>query len=181
MANEETITLGGGCFWCLEGVYQEMKGVTSVVSGYMGGHVDHPTYNQVCSGTTGHVEVVQIGFDPDIISVDDILDVFFAIHDPTTKDRQGNDVGSQYRSVIFYHSDKQRQAAEEAIRKLEAGRAFTAAIVTEVKSAGTFYRAEAYHQNYFSDNPRQPYCQLVVSPKVDKFRRKFADKRRAAS
>jgi|SRR5581483_1549186 len=180
VAGKETATLGGGCFWCLEAVYDEMAGVLSVESGYMGGHVPNPTYREVCTGTTGHVEVVQVVFDPDVISFRDILDVFFTIHDPTTPDRQGNDVGPQYRSVIFYHSEAQRAAAEEAIRELEGQQIWPGPIVTEVRAAGTFYRAEEYHQEYFRNNPRQPYCVYVVSPKVHKFREKFkANVRRA--
>jgi peptide-methionine (S)-S-oxide reductase len=153
-----------------------MDGVFSVESGYMGGSLANPTYQQVCSGATGHVEVVQITFDPAISTYREILAVFFAIHDPTTRDRQGNDVGSQYRSVIFYTSMEQRSAAEQLIRELEAERIWTDPIVTEVRQAATFYRAEDYHQNYFRDNPRQPYCAFVVAPKAKKFRDKFKHK-----
>jgi peptide-methionine (S)-S-oxide reductase len=172
MPRSETVTLGGGCFWCLEAVYDRMTGVLSVESGYMGGHVENPTYRDVCTGRTGHVEVAQVTFDPDIASLRDVLEVFFAIHDPTSMDRQGNDVGSQYRSVIFYHDDRQRAVAEEMIRELGPG------IVTEVRPASTFYKAEDYHQEYFQNNPNQPYCAFVVAPKVAKFRQKFADKLR---
>lgn len=173
----ELATLGGGCFWCLEAVYQEMEGVQSVRSGYMGGQVPDPTYEEVCSGRSGHVEVAEVVFDAKTITFRDVLDVFFAIHDPTTLDRQGNDVGTQYRSVIFYTSEEQRQVAEEAIKEQQANWRDT--IVTAVEPASTFYVAENYHQNYFRDNPRQSYCMFVVSPKVSKFREKFAEKRRA--
>jgi peptide-methionine (S)-S-oxide reductase len=174
MANQEIATLGGGCFWCLEAVYQEMKGVKSVVSGYMGGRVPDPTYRQVCGGDTGHVEVVQVTFDPTVISFRDVLEVFFVIHDPTTFDRQGNDVGEQYRSVIFYHSEPQKETAEAVIRELEHNKAFDRPIVTQVRPAEPFYRAEDYHQNYFRDNPNQTYCSYVVAPKLRKFRQKLA-------
>lgn len=173
MANQETATLGGGCFWCLEAVYQEMKGVESVVSGYMGGRLPNPTYQQVCGGNTGHVEVVQVTFDSGVVSYGDVLDVFFAIHDPTTKNRQGNDVGEQYRSVIFYHSEAQKQAAEAKIRELEAQHLWSNPVVTALEPAATFYRAEDYHQNYYRDNPNQGYCAFVVEPKVRKFREKL--------
>ena len=180
MAKEEKATFGGGCFWCLQAVYERMDGVRSVESGYMGGHTENPTYGDVCSGTTGHVEVVQVVFDPAITTYQDLLDVFFAIHDPTTRDRQGNDIGSQYRSVIFYHSDAQRAAGEQAIRELDASGTLGNPVVTEVQSASRFYKAEEYHQQYFENNPQQPYCAYVVSPKVQKFREKFAKKFRAA-
>ncbi len=172
----ETATLGGGCFWCLEAVYDEMEGVTSVESGYMGGHKPNPSYQDVCGGRTGHAEVVQVVFDADAISYRDILDVFFAIHDPTTRDRQGNDVGSQYRSVIFYHSEEQHKTAEETIREMVAQKTWPAPIVTDVQPATEFYRAEDYHQEYFRNNPNQPYCTFVVNPKVQKFRKKFTDR-----
>ena len=178
MPTTEIATLGGGCFWCLEAVYQQMQGVISIVSGYMGGHVEKPTYQQVCSGATGHVEVAQLTFDPGIASYRDILEVFFAIHDPTSLDRQGNDAGPQYRSVIFYHSDQQRSVAEETIGRLNAEGIWDAPIVTEVRPAVTFYPAEDYHQNYFRSHPAQPYCAFVVAPKVRKFREKFAAKLR---
>ena len=174
MANEQTATLGGGCFWCLEAVYQEMEGVLKVVSGYMGGHVTNPTYQQVCSGATGHVEVTQVTFDAKTVSYEEVLEVFFAIHDPTSRDRQGDDSGSQYRSVIFYHDEAQRAAAETAISTLTAERVYSLPIVTEVRPAVTFYAAEDYHQQYFTNHPNQPYSAFVVSPKVQKFRRKFA-------
>lgn len=172
----EIATLGGGCFWCLEAVYDQMQGVTSVESGYMGGKRPNPTYEQVCSGATGHVEVVQVHFNPELVTFRDVLDVFFAIHDPTTFDRQGNDVGSQYRSVIFYHSDAQKATAEEVMRELTDSKAFPDPIVTEVKPAQDFYVAEDYHQEYFARNPRQSYCAFVVSPKVAKFRKQFSER-----
>jgi len=178
-AQSEVATLAGGCFWCLEAVYQEMVGVRSVESGYMGGHLANPTYEAVCRGTTGHAEAVQVTFDPEITAYRDILNVFFAIHDPTTRDRQGNDVGTQYRSAIFYRDDRQRAIAEETIRELNAEHIWPDPIVTEVEPASTFYKAEDYHQEYFRNNPRQPYCAYVVAPKVQKFRQKFAAKLRA--
>jgi peptide-methionine (S)-S-oxide reductase len=170
MANSEIATLGGGCFWCLEAVYQQMDGVLSVASGYMGGHVKDPSYKDVCTGRTGHIEVVQVTFDPEVASYRDVLEVFFAIHDPTSRDRQGNDSGPQYRSAIFYHSEEQRKIAEEFLKP---------PIVTELRPAETFYRAEDYHQDYYLNNSEQPYCMFVVSPKVQKFRKKFADKLRS--
>jgi peptide-methionine (S)-S-oxide reductase len=171
---QEIATLGGGCFWCLEAVYQEMKGVLSVVSGYMGGPAPNPTYREVCGGDTGHIEVVQLTFDTAVISFRDVLEVFFGIHDPTTLDRQGNDAGEQYRSVIFYHSDAQKQTAEALIRELDAERIWSHPIVTQIRPAEPFYRAEDYHQNYFRNNPRQTYCAYVVAPKLRKFREKLA-------
>ena len=171
MPQSEIATLGGGCFWCLEAVYEGMEGVSQVESGYMGGDIENPTYEQVSTGRTGHVEVVEVTFDPEVTSYREILDVFFAIHDPTTRDRQGNDVGSQYRSVIFYHDDRQRATAERTIRELTV---FPAPIVTLVEPARVFYKAEAYHQEYFRNHPQQPYCAFVVAPKVKKFREKFA-------
>jgi peptide-methionine (S)-S-oxide reductase len=179
MPKEEIAILAGGCFWCLEAVYQEMEGVISVESGYIGGHVDNPTYEQVCSGGTGHAEAVRIAFDPEQTSYREILEVFFAIHDPTTPNRQGNDVGTQYRSTIFYLDERQRATAEELIRELSAEHIWDSPIVTELEPAATFYKAEDYHQNYFRSNPRQPYCAYVVSPKVQKFRQKFAKKMRS--
>ncbi len=178
MAIEETATLGGGCFWCMEAVYQQMEGVLAVESGYMGGSLANPTYSQVCAGETGHVEVVQLQFDSAISSFRDILEVFFAIHDPTSLDRQGDDSGAQYRSVIFYRDDAQRQAAERTIRDIEAEGIWSAPIVTEVRAAETFYPAENYHRHYFRNHPNQPYCAFVVAPKVRKFREKFAAKMR---
>jgi len=179
LAETEVATLAGGCFWCLEAVYREMAGVRTVESGYMGGQLANPTYEAVCSGTTGHAEAVQVTFDPAATDYRDILHVFFAIHDPTTLNRQGNDVGTQYRSAIFYHDDRQRAIAEEVIRELNAEQIWPSPIVTEVAPASTFYKAEAYHQEYFRNNPRQPYCAYIVAPKVQKFRQKFAAKLRA--
>ena len=177
-AGEEVAVLGGGCFWCLEAVYQELKGVTGVISGYAGGHVPHPTYEAVCEKGTGHAEVVRVAFDPAVISFTEIVQVFFAIHDPTTRDRQGNDVGPQYRSVIFTQDEAQASIARAVIQELEADKAFDAPIVTEVLPAPPFYAAEAYHQNYFRLHGAQPYCTFVISPKLSKFRKQFADKRR---
>jgi peptide-methionine (S)-S-oxide reductase len=173
--NLQTATLAGGCFWCLEAVYDELKGVHSVESGYAGGHVDNPTYRDVCSGNTGHAEVVQIRFDPGVISYRDLLNVFFTIHDPTTLNRQGGDVGTQYRSAIFYHDDEQKRIAEETIRDLNAQKLWDNPIVTEVTKFEKFYVAEDYHQEYFANNPYQPYCQVVVAPKVGKFRKHFLE------
>ena len=172
----ETATLAGGCFWCLEAVFDEMKGVQSVESGYMGGTVANPTYEQVCAGETGHAEVVQLKFDPSVVSFAEILQVFFVIHDPTTRDRQGNDVGTQYRSAIFYHSPEQKAVAERVIADITAARLYRDAIVTEVVPASTFHVAERYHQEYFARNPSQPYCQYVVAPKVAKFRKHFLER-----
>jgi peptide-methionine (S)-S-oxide reductase len=172
-------TLGGGCFWCLEAVFEQLRGVSKVESGYAGGLTPTPTYEQVCSGRTGHAEVVQVSFDPGVLSFREILDVFFAIHDPTTRDRQGTDVGTQYRSVIFYHTPEQKQAAEERIKELSAAGIWGAPIVTQVVPFEQFYRAEDYHQGYFVAHPGQGYCQAVVSPKVAKFRKAFADKLRS--
>jgi peptide-methionine (S)-S-oxide reductase len=169
---EEIATLGGGCFWCLEAVFDELEGVTSVESGYAGGKRPHPTYQQVCSGATGHAEVVRVKFDPEVISFHDLLEVFFTIHDPTTLNRQGNDLGTQYRSVIFYYSPQQKAIAEQVMREMSG--LWDDPMVTEVESAPEFYVAEDYHQAYFAANSAQPYCQLVVAPKVRKFRAKFA-------
>ncbi len=174
----EQATLAGGCFWCLEAVYKELRGVERVVSGYAGGHVENPTYRQVCEGTTGHAEVVQITFDPSVVSFLELLEVFFTIHDPTTLNRQGADVGTQYRSAIFYHTPEQREAAERLIREFDAARVWDAPIVTEVVPLDRFYPAEDYHQDYFENNPTQPYCRAVVAPKVSKFRQKFLAKLR---
>ncbi len=176
MAARETATLGGGCFWCLEAVFDEVRGVTDVVSGYTGGGgTNPPTYEQVCSGRTGHAEVVQVEFDPAEIAFREILEIFFAIHDPTTLNRQGNDVGTQYRSAIFYHSEEQRRIAREVIAGIGRGQT----IVTEVAPAPVFYPAESYHQDYYKNHPEQGYCAFVVGPKVSKFRKTFADRRRA--
>ncbi len=172
----EVATLGGGCFWCVEAIYQDVQGVHKVVSGYAGGKVDHPTYQQVCTGTTGHAEVVQITFDPNIISYDHILYIFWRIHDPTTLNRQGADVGTQYRSVIYYHNDEQKTIAEESKAEADASDLWTKSIVTEISPFTNFYEAEHYHQNYYSQNPQQPYCIAVIDPKVQKFKKQFADK-----
>ena len=169
----ETATLAGGCFWCLEAVYQEVDGVEEIVSGYTGGSVPNPTYRQVCGGDTGHAEVVRLRFDPARIPYRRILEIFFAIHDPTTLNAQGADVGTQYRSAIFVHSPEQRATAEGLVEELEAERLFDAPIVTEIEDAVDFYPAEDYHQNYYRDNSRQPYCRAVISPKLAKFRQRF--------
>jgi peptide-methionine (S)-S-oxide reductase len=169
-------TLGGGCFWCIEAVFDELRGVERVESGYAGGTVPHPTYKQVCTGTTGHAEVAQITFDPKVISYRDLLRVFFSVHDPTTLNRQGADVGTQYRSAIFYHDEEQKRAAEEVIKEIEAAKIWDAPIVTQVVPFETFYIAEDYHQEYFKNNPNQPYCQMVVAPKVAKFRQHYRER-----
>lgn len=174
--NKEIATLAGGCFWCLEAVFVELRGVEKVVSGYMGGHTLNPTYKQICYEETGHAEVVQITFDPQIVSFKEVLEVFFVIHDTTTLNRQGGDVGSQYRSAIFYHSPEQREATEQVIAELTAEAVWPNPIVTEVTAAPVFYPAEDYHQDYFANNPYQPYCLGVVAPKVAKFRQKFLAK-----
>jgi len=172
----EVATLAGGCFWCLEAVFDELKGVESVESGYSGGHVQNPSYAQVCDGETGHAEVVQVSFDPDVLSYKDLLTVFFTIHDPTTLNRQGNDVGTQYRSAIFYHSEEQKKGADEVIREISASGIWDAPILTEVTPFERFYIAEDYHQEYFKKNPFQGYCRVVIAPKVAKFRHKFAER-----
>jgi peptide-methionine (S)-S-oxide reductase len=179
MAETQTAVLGGGCFWCLEAVFDRLDGVLSVESGYMGGNVKNPAYREVCSGTTGHAEVVRVTFDPSKTSYQELLDVFFSIHDPTTVDRQGNDVGTQYRSVIFYDSEEQRRIAEETIARLNREHLWDAPIVTALEPAKEFYVAEDYHQEYFTNNPQQPYCQVIVAPKVKKFQQKFAHKMKA--
>lgn len=173
--NLQTATLAGGCFWCLEAVYDEIKGVQGVESGYAGGHMDNPTYRAVCNGDTGHAEVVQVHFDPNVVSYRDLLNVFFAIHDPTTLNRQGADVGTQYRSAIFYHDDEQKRIAEDLIKELNAQQIWDRPIVTEVTILDKFYMAEDYHQEYFARNPYQPYCMAVVAPKVSKFRKHFLE------
>jgi len=172
----EVATLGGGCFWCIEAALGELAGVEAVTSGYSGGHLENPDYDAVCSGKTGHAEVVRVSFDPEVISYREILTAFFSIHDPTTLNRQGNDVGSQYRSVIFYHSPEQKAAAEEMIAELTAERLWPQPIVTEVAPAPIFYPAEDYHRDYYQRHAQQPYCQVVVAPKVAKLRAKFAAK-----
>jgi peptide-methionine (S)-S-oxide reductase len=173
--NLQTATLAGGCFWCLESVFDELRGVESVESGYAGGGTGNPTYREVCSGTTGHAEVVQVRFDANVLSYRDLLNVFFAIHDPTTLNRQGADVGTQYRSAIFHHNDEQKQIAEEVIKKLDGQKIWDKPIVTEVVTFDKFYAAEDYHQEYYANNPNQPYCQVVVAPKVAKFRKHFLE------
>jgi peptide-methionine (S)-S-oxide reductase len=174
-------TLGAGCFWCVEAVFQRLDGVVSVKSGYSGGVVENPTYRQVCSGTTGHAEVCQIRYDPAKITYDELLEVFWKTHDPTTLNRQGNDVGTQYRSVIFYHNAEQKEHAEKRKRQLDEAGIWRNPIVTEISPFKTFYEAEDYHQNYFNENPRQPYCQLVIRPKVAKFEKVFQEKLKKAS
>jgi len=171
--NTQVATLAGGCFWCLEAAFVDLNGVESAVSGYAGGHVDRPTYKQVCGGDTGHAEVVQVTFDPAVIRYEDLLGAFFAIHDPTTLNRQGADVGTQYRSAIFYHDAAQKAAAQAMIADLEAKKIWDRPIVTRLEPLETFYPAEDYHQDYFAQNPNQPYCQAVVAPKVAKFRKQF--------
>jgi peptide-methionine (S)-S-oxide reductase len=170
----ETATLGGGCFWCLEAVYQELKGVQQVESGYTGGQVPNPTYEQVCEGTTGHAEVVKVTFDPEVVDYREILEIFFTIHDPTTPNRQGNDIGTQYRSAIYYHSPEQQETAKHVMA--EMANVWDAPIVTELSPADIYYKAEDYHQNYFRQHPLQGYCAFVVAPKVAKFRKMFAEK-----
>jgi len=172
----EVATLAGGCFWCMEAVFDELKGVESVESGYSGGHVQRPSYSQVCAGDTGHAEVVQVTFDPLTLSYKDLLTIFLTIHDPTTLNRQGNDVGTQYRSVIFYHNEQQKNIAEEVIREIGAAKIWDDPLVTELTPFGQFYIAEDYHQEYFKKNPFQGYCRAVIAPKVTKFRHNFTDK-----
>jgi len=179
MTATQTAVLGGGCFWCLEAVYDQLKGVRSAESGYAGGKSPNPSYEDVCGGRTGHAEVVRIEFDPDELSFSDLLRVFFTIHDPTTLDRQGNDVGTQYRSVIFAQTAEQRETAQRVIAELARERVWRDPIVTEIAGAATFYPAEQYHQEYFERNGRQPYCQAVVAPKVAKFRKQFTDRLKA--
>jgi peptide-methionine (S)-S-oxide reductase len=172
----EKATLGGGCFWCLEAVYDGVDGVDGVVSGYAGGDTPNPSYRQVCSGTTGHAEVVQVSFDPDVVSYRDLVEIFFTIHNPTTKNRQGADVGPQYRSIILYHDQQQKDTAEQIIDELEADGVFSDPIVTEVEPLDTFYEAEEKHQDYYRRNPGLPYCQAVIEPKLSKLRKKHAAK-----
>lgn len=175
--NLEKATFGGGCFWCVEAVFDQLNGVHSVTSGYSGGHVENPTYKQVCEGTTGHAEVVQIEFDPKIISFDELLEVFWTVHDPTQLNRQGNDVGTQYRSIIFYENEEQKLTAERSIKEFEASDMYNGNFTTQLVPAEIFYAAEDYHQNYYeNDNGQNPYCTLVVKPKIDKFYDKFYDK-----
>ena len=172
----ETATLAGGCFWCLEAVFEQLRGVRSVTSGYSGGHVRNPSYEAVCTGATGHAEVVQVVFDPDVLSYRDLLGVFFTLHDPTTLDRQGGDIGTQYRSAIFYHDDAQRREAEAVKAELEAEHVFDDPIVTAIVPLEAFYPAEEYHREYYRRNPNQPYCRAVIAPKVAKLRSKYLDK-----
>ncbi|HEX8163040.1 MAG TPA: peptide-methionine (S)-S-oxide reductase MsrA [Pyrinomonadaceae bacterium] len=172
----ETATLAGGCFWCVEAVFDELRGVESVVSGYTGGDAPQPTYQQVCSGATGHAEAVRVSFDPGVVSFREILEIFFTVHDPTTLNRQGADVGTQYRSAIFYHTPEQRETAERVVAELDAQKLWDAPIVTQIAPLAEFYPAEDYHQKYFRNNPGQGYCRAVVAPKVAKFRQKFLEK-----
>jgi peptide-methionine (S)-S-oxide reductase len=171
----EKATLGGGCFWCTEAVYKELKGVVKAVPGYSGGHIKNPSYREVCTGRTGHAEVVQITFNPKEVSFAEILEVFFLTHDPTTLNRQGNDVGTQYRSAIFFHNEEQKQTAEKIIKRFEEEKVYDNPIVTEITPFDTFYLAEDYHHNYFERNKDQPYCQFVVAPKLEKFRKIFKE------
>ena len=172
----DTATLAGGCFWCVEAVFDDLQGVHAVESGYMGGKTLNPTYDDICTGRTGHAEVIRVSFDPAVVSLADILRVFFTIHDPTTLNRQGNDSGTQYRSAIFYHSDAQKITAQEIIAEVTSEGLYRDSIVTEVTAASTFYIAEPYHQEYFARNPNQQYCMFVVAPKVAKFRKKYAER-----
>jgi peptide-methionine (S)-S-oxide reductase len=172
----EVATLGGGCFWCIEAAFNEIRGIVNVESGYAGGELDSPTYEQVCTGTTGYAEVVKVTFDPSIISFREILEIFFTAHDPTTPNRQGADVGNQYRSVIFYHNEKQKEVAEQAIAELNTAKVWDNPIVTQVGPFKNFYKAEEYHRKYFSRNPRAPYCRTVIAPKIAKLRKKYREK-----
>lgn len=172
----EKVIFGGGCFWCTEAVFKRVEGVHSVVSGYAGGTVKNPSYEQVCEGTTGHAEVIQVSYDPAVVSYDELLEIFFKTHDPTTLNRQGADVGTQYRSVIFYHNDEQKNKAEYYKAELDKSGAWDNPIVTEISSLNNFYQAEDYHQNYFENNPNQGYCAFVISPKIGKFEKVFKDK-----
>jgi peptide-methionine (S)-S-oxide reductase len=172
----EIATLAGGCFWCTEAVFKELKGVEKVEPGYAGGTVPNPTYEQVCTGKMGHAEAVQVTFDPAIISYEELLNIFFTVHDPTTLNRQGADVGTQYRSAIFYHSDQQKSTAQQVVSEVTAAKLWNAPIVTQIEPFKAFYRAEDYHMDYFKNNPRQPYCQMVIAPKVRKFREHYMEK-----
>ncbi|MDQ6529663.1 peptide-methionine (S)-S-oxide reductase MsrA [Flavobacterium sp. LHD-85] len=175
-ANLETITLGGGCYWCVEAVYENLDGVKSVVSGFSGGKVANPTYEEVCTGETGHAEVVQITYDKNVTDINEIFKVFFTVHDPTTLNRQGADVGTQYRSVIFYKNDEQKKAAQSIIAELNKAKVYNSPIVTKVEPFKVFYKAEDYHQNYYANNKNQPYCKMVIQPKIEKFEKVFKDK-----
>ena len=180
-SGDQQATFGGGCFWCMEAMFQRLKGVRSVVSGYGGGTGKNPTYEQVSAGDSGHAEAIQITYDPEVISFGELLEVFWQTHDPTTRDRQGNDVGSQYRSVVFYHDEEQKTLAEHYKQKLDASGAFEAPIVTEIVPFTAFYPAESYHQNYFTAHPQQPYCAIVIGPKLEKFEKVFKDKLKSPS
>jgi methionine-S-sulfoxide reductase len=175
-SNLETITVGGGCYWCVEAVYENLNGVKSVVSGFSGGKVANPTYEEVCTGTTGHAEVVQITYDKNVTDINEIFQVFFTVHDPTTLNRQGADVGTQYRSVIFYKNEEQKKAAESIIAELNKAKVYNSPIVTKVEPFKVFYKAEDYHQNYYANNKSQPYCKMVIQPKLEKFEKVFKDK-----
>jgi peptide-methionine (S)-S-oxide reductase len=174
MSKQETITLGGGCFWCTEAVFDRVRGVVDVESGYANGHVDHPSYQAVCDGDTGHAEVLKVDFDPDVISLRQILEIFFATHDPTTLNRQGNDVGTQYRSAIYYGNEQQKQVIDDLLREIGQDKLFGSPVVTEVEPLRSYWPAEAYHQDYYQQHPEQGYCAFVVGPKVEKFRKTFA-------
>ena len=177
--HKQTITLGGGCFWCLEAVYDQLKGITDVISGYAGGKIPNPSYELVCTGTTGHAEVVQVTFDPDVVSLRQVLQVFFTIHDPTTLNRQGADTGTQYRSVIFYQTPEQELISRQVIKELEAEGLWSSPIVTQIAPLASFYPAEGYHQEYYANNPDQAYCQFVIAPKIAKFRRHYLEQLKA--
>jgi peptide-methionine (S)-S-oxide reductase len=179
MTNTETATVGGGCFWCVEAAFKELDGVESVTSGYAGGHVEDPSYREVCSGNTGHAEVVQVQYDPEALSYEEILEIFFTVHDPTQLNRQGPDVGSQYRSIVLYHDDEQRRLAEEYVAALDEEGGYDDEVVTEVERLETFYRAEAKHQDYFEKNPADAYCTMHAQPKVEKVRERFREKVKA--
>ncbi|GAC16969.1 peptide-methionine (S)-S-oxide reductase MsrA [Aliiglaciecola lipolytica] len=176
MANLQQATLAGGCFWCIESAFNSIEGVESAYSGYAAGHIDNPTYEQVCSGSTGHAEVVRVNFDADTISYRDVLEIFFSLHNPTQLNRQGNDVGSQYRSAIFYHNDEQKKLAEEIISEIEEQQIWPDPVVTEVTEVNNYYQAEDYHQDYFTNNPQNQYCNMVVAPKLAKFKKNFASR-----
>lgn len=172
----ELATFGGGCFWCTEAIFQRLRGIEKVVSGYAGGHVPNPTYQQVCAGNTGHAEAIQVGYDPSVVSFEDLLEIFWKTHDPTTLNRQGNDVGSQYRSAIFYHNEDQKRLAENYKKKLDEAKIWNDPIVTEITPFTNFYAAEAYHQNYYNDNPGQGYCSYIIRPKVEKLQKVFRER-----
>ncbi|MDD4754906.1 MAG: peptide-methionine (S)-S-oxide reductase MsrA [Prolixibacteraceae bacterium] len=172
----QIITVGGGCFWCTEAIFKELRGVIKVVPGYSGGNVKNPSYREVCTGSTGHAEVIQITYNPELITISEILEVFFMTHDPTTLNRQGPDTGTQYRSAIFYHSEEQKKAAENIIKQYETEKIFEMPVVTEITPFKAFYPAENYHHDYFEQNKRQPYCQFVISPKIEKFKEKYKDR-----